>query len=298
MNTQQLLDALTAVLSQYVDKNGLLYFKNKLDALFATKTEVSTKVDKIEGKQLSTNDYTNEEKSKLAGLQNYTLPQASSTTLGGIKVGAGLTIDGEGNLSATGGGTADAVEWENVIGKPTKVSQFANDSNYQTAENVNATLASYAKKTDLPTKVSDLTNDSGFITEVPDEYITDNELAAKGYQTASQVETAITKKGYQTASQVESIVTGKGYQTASQVQAMVNNAQHMKREIVEAIPEPSSANELTIYLVPNDKGSYDEYMLINGKMDKVGASDVDLTGYLNTTNFTPLSNSDIDSIFN
>ena len=32
MNTQQLLEALTAVLSQYVDKNGLLYFKNKLDA--------------------------------------------------------------------------------------------------------------------------------------------------------------------------------------------------------------------------------------------------------------------------
>lgn len=265
MNTQQLLDALASVLSQYVDKNGLLYFKNKLDALFATKTEVSTKVDKIEGKQLSTNDYTNEEKNKLAGLQNYTLPQANSTTLGGIKVGAGLTIDGEGNLSATGGGTADAVQWENVIGKPTKVSQFENDS--------------------------------GFISAVPAEYITETELNAKGYQNASQVESAITSKGYQTSSQVEAIVTGKGYQTQSQVQAMVNNAQHMKRQIVEELPQPSAANELTIYLVANDKGSYDEYMLINGKMDKVGASDTDLTGYLNTTNFTPLSNSDIDSMF-
>lgn len=220
MDTQTLLNALAAVLDHYVDKNGLLYFKNKIDVIYAKKTEI-----------------------------------------------------------------------------PTALSQLSNDANYQTAENVNATLASYAKKKDLPTKVSDLTNDSGFITEVPDEYITDNELAAKGYQTAPQVETAITSKGYQTSAQVESIVIGKGYQTASQVQAMVNNAQHMKREIVSALPDPSAANELTIYLVANDKGSYDEYMLINGKMDKVGASDTDLTGYLNTTNFTPLSNEEIDTIF-
>lgn len=172
---------------------------------------------------------------------------------------------------------------------PTNVSQLTNDAGYDTAASVNSKLESYAKKTELPTSVSDLENDSG--------YINDTELAAKGYQTSSQVETAITSKGYQTSAQVESIVTGKGYQTASQVQAMVNNAQHMKREIVSALPDTSAANELTIYLVENDKGSYDEYMLINGKMDKVGASDVDLTGYLNTTNFTPLSNEEIDAIF-
>ena len=47
----------------------------------------------------------------------YVLPTASSTTLGGVKVGAGLRID-SGVLSATGGGTADSVAWENVTGKP------------------------------------------------------------------------------------------------------------------------------------------------------------------------------------
>lgn len=36
-----------------------------------TNTLVSTKVDKVEGKQLSTEDYTTEEKTKLAGLENY-----------------------------------------------------------------------------------------------------------------------------------------------------------------------------------------------------------------------------------
>ena len=35
---------------------------------------------------------------------SYVLPIASSTVLGGIKVGAGLSIAGDGTLSATGGG--------------------------------------------------------------------------------------------------------------------------------------------------------------------------------------------------
>lgn len=47
---------------------------------------IGNKVDKVEGKGLSTNDYTTEEKNKLAGLKNYTLPIASDATLGGVKV--------------------------------------------------------------------------------------------------------------------------------------------------------------------------------------------------------------------
>lgn len=37
-------------------------------------TTLSNKVDKISGKSLSTNDYTNEEKNKLNNLSNYTHP--------------------------------------------------------------------------------------------------------------------------------------------------------------------------------------------------------------------------------
>ena len=47
-----------------------------------------------------------------------TIPVASADTLGGIKVGAGLAITGDGILSATGGGVADSVAWDNVVGKP------------------------------------------------------------------------------------------------------------------------------------------------------------------------------------
>lgn len=73
------------------------------------------------------------------------IPTASSSVLGGVKVGAGLSIT-DGTLSVTGGGVADAVEWANVLNKPTNVSYWTNDAGYITSAA-------------LPTKTSDLTND-------------------------------------------------------------------------------------------------------------------------------------------
>ena len=52
------------------------------------------------------------------------LPIASATQLGGVKVGAGLSVTVNGVLSATGGGTADAVEWNNVLDKPTTIAGY------------------------------------------------------------------------------------------------------------------------------------------------------------------------------
>lgn len=86
-------------------------------AIAANTTAIQSKVDKVDGFGLSSNDYTSQEKTKLAGLSNYTLPTASDTVKGGIKVGTGLTMNGE-VLSATGGGMADSVEWDNVLSKP------------------------------------------------------------------------------------------------------------------------------------------------------------------------------------
>ena len=47
---------------KYLDSNGLLYFWQKI------KTQLGNKVDKVDGKGLSTNDYTTDEKTKLAGI--------------------------------------------------------------------------------------------------------------------------------------------------------------------------------------------------------------------------------------
>ena len=183
---------------KYLDENGLLYVWNKIKSNF---------VLKVKGKDLSTNDFTDDYKSKLdsANTNNHThsnkslldaytqsddnlkdavskkhshsnkalldtittakvnewneksefsgaysdltglpviptkvseltndknyltsIPTASSTVLGGVKVGAGLSIT-NGVLSADGGGTADAVEWTNVLNKPDSLSDFTDD---------------------------------------------------------------------------------------------------------------------------------------------------------------------------
>ena len=132
-----------------------------------------------------------------SGESAYTLPIASADVLGGIKVGAGLTISTEGTLSATGGGTADAVEWKNVLDKPTTISGYgitdakidgnnivlgSNTMTPYTADNappypvdsVNgktgvvvlsaADVGALPNTTVIPDKTSQLTNDSGFIT--------------------------------------------------------------------------------------------------------------------------------------
>lgn len=113
---------------------------------------------------------------------------ATASTGGVVKVGSGLSIT-NGVLSTTGGGVADAVEWDNVLNKPTfatvATSGSYNDlSNKPTIPKVNngalilkkngidvATFtANQSSKTTaditVPTKTSDLTNDSGFIDEI------------------------------------------------------------------------------------------------------------------------------------
>ena len=84
-------------MGQYLDDNGLRYLWTKIKNIFVAKET---------GKGLSSNDFTAAYKSKLDGIannaNNYSLPTASASTLGGIKVGSGLSIS-NGILSASGG---------------------------------------------------------------------------------------------------------------------------------------------------------------------------------------------------
>lgn len=62
-----------------------------LGTVITAHQDISGKVDKVSGKGLSTNDYTDAEKSKLAGIaegaNKYSLPLAASGTRGGIQLG-------------------------------------------------------------------------------------------------------------------------------------------------------------------------------------------------------------------
>ena len=74
--------------------------------------DLSGKVDKSNGKQLSDNNYTSAEKDKLAGIEananNYKLPKATTDTLGGVKVGANVQVN-DGVISVDLSGKVDKV---------------------------------------------------------------------------------------------------------------------------------------------------------------------------------------------
>lgn len=121
------------------------------DTKYYTKTsataDLAKKVNVVSGKGLSTNDYTTTEKNKLAGIaegaNNYTLPIATANTLGGIKIGANLTITADGALSAVQG-KLDTSPFE------TKTNAA---NTYLSKTSFNSTIANYVLKSDIAAAV-------------------------------------------------------------------------------------------------------------------------------------------------
>lgn len=73
----------------------------------------------------------------------------------------------------------------------------------------------------------------------------------------------------------------------------------LKKAIVETLPDPGDADENTIYLILAEGGGdgdiYDEYLLIDGSMEKIGSTRLDLSGMLTTDDLA--TNDDIDAMF-
>lgn len=158
--------------------------------------DISGKVDKVTGKGLSTNDLTNALKSNYdnaythsqashapsnaeANVQSdwnesnassdayiknkptipsaYVLPVASATVLGGVKIGAGLSVI-NGVLSVKNGGTADSIDWGNIQNKPSVFTPATHNHSYNdlTDKPVIPSIVGLAKETYVDTKVAEI----------------------------------------------------------------------------------------------------------------------------------------------
>lgn len=247
---------------KYLDYDGLVYYHSKV------KTALGNKVDKVSGKGLSTNDFTNALKNKLD------------------------------NIAA--GAQVNVIEGVNVNG--TAVTP--------TNKIVNLTI---------PTKLTDLTNDGNFVTDA--NYVhTDNNFTttlknklngiASGAEVNVQADwsvTTTTSDAYikNKPTKVSDFTNDSGFQNATQVQNAINAAIEditgIEFQIVQTLP--STGEKGVIYLVPNSgsgNNSYDEYIWItNGstsKFEKIGTTDVDLSGYVLYTDLVAITNSEIDTI--
>ena len=109
---------------------------------------------------------------------------------------------------------------------------------------------------------------------------------------------------------VSDLDNDSGFQTGEQV-AAVASADHLKRKIVEsadAIAPAAADADRYIYMVRKAGGApgdrYDEYMVIDGAVERVGDWSVDLSGYvrkeegrgLSTNDFTDADKARLDSV--
>lgn len=188
-------------MKKYLDQNGLVFLWEKIKGTF---------VKQEAGKGLSTNDFTTTEKDKLAAIKSgatkveasatngnikvdgtetqvYALPTATSTVKGGVSVGSGLSVDSNGLLTNA----------------HTKVSQLTNDSNFQTATQVE-TAANAAR--DAAKAYAD-EQDAAAAAAVAEGYVakvTGKGLSTNDYTTAEKDKLAAIKEG---ATKVETSTT-------------------------------------------------------------------------------------------
>lgn len=208
------------VTEQISGKADKTYVDSKLD----------TKVDKVSGKQLSANDYTNDDKTKLAG----------------IAAGAEVNVNADWNAES-----GDA----QILNKPTIITEeqvdqkinaaigsvyrvkgsVANYNSLPTEDvsigdvyNLEDTGANYVATSTTPDwdKLSETVDLSGYLTKtdaastyqpkgnyltsVPEEYVTETELTAKGYATTTQVNTKLDSSAYTAADVLSKVKTVDG----------------------------------------------------------------------------------------
>lgn len=114
------------------------------------------------------------------------------------------------------------------------------------------------------------------------QFVADNFIAGLEPRVVTNSEGALEIAWYQPSNKEFYTKT----ETDTLIKTAINNADHLKRKIVTATGEidlTAKDADQYIYMVPNglqhDDDKYDEYIVIEGKLEKVGDWEVDLSGY-------------------
>lgn len=291
--------------TQYTGKNSLTYIFTIIKQYVTG--QLANKVDKDGAKVLSTNDYTTIDKNKLTAIEagaqvnkiesvkvnnvaleiaskavNVTVPtkvselqndsnfvksatHTSDLALKQDKLTAGSNITIQGNVISASGEILNSVAWDNITG------DINNNSALQEAlaAKANASeLTAHTGNSDIHVTASDK--------QTWNAKTTMQEVEAKGYQNASQVQSAI--------AEAVGDITGFEYSKVEEL--------------------PKTGEKGIIYLVSHSHGegdSYDEYIWVNNAFEKIGNTDIDLSGYVLTTDLVEITNEEVqqlwDSVF-
>lgn len=221
--------------------------------------ELAKKVDAVTGKQLSTNDYTTAEKNKLAGIATGAQVNVKSdwnATSGDAQILNKPTIITESQVD-TKINTAVASVYRvkgsvaNYAALPTTNVVIGDVYNLEdTGANYVATsttptwdklsetvdLTGYLTKTDAASTYQPKGN---YLTSVPEEYVTETELNAKGYATTTQVNTKLDSSAYTAADVLSKVKTVDGVDSgldADLLDGKQGNEYALKTEAITEAP--------------------------------------------------------------
>ena len=299
----------------YLDKTGLALVWEKV------KNALAGKVDKVDGKGLSTNDYTSNEKTKLSGIAS----GAQVNVLEGIqKNGTAVTITNKiANISV-----------------PTKTSDITNDSGFITSADVpegaaastttpkmNGTAAvgtetafargDHVHPTDTSrASASSVTTLSGRVDTLEEAVGTGGSVDTKIATAIQGLDSSITATSNQAISAVtitdgkitasskitvptntNQLTNGAGFQTASDVNTLISSAlttvMDYKGTVATVANLPSTGNKNgDVYHVTATDG---EYAWNGTEWEELGST-IDLSGYVEDTDMTAITSTEINTI--
>lgn len=270
------------VTEQISGKADKTYVDSKLD----------TKVDKEEGKGLSTNDYSDDDRQKVSNIVDYVTTMRSTTSMNTM----GLTLDKKnvitGSIYSTGSvtfnsassksaGVLTASYFEKLDALPSadELDQKINTAigsvykvkgsvaNYDALPKDNVTIgdvynledtgANYVATSTTPDwdKLSETVDLNGYLTKtdaastyqpkgnyltsVPEEYVTETELTAKGYATTTQVNTKLDSSAYTATDVLSKVKTVDGVGSgldADLLDGKQGNEYALKTEVITEAP--------------------------------------------------------------
>lgn len=270
------------VTEQISGKADKTYVDSKLD----------TKVDKEEGKGLSTNDYSDNDRQKVSNIVDYVTTMRSTTSMntmglsldkknvitGSIYTTGSITFNSASSKSA-GVLTASYFEKLDALPSAEELDQKINTAigsvyrvkgsvaNYEAlpAENVSIgdvynledTGANYVATSTTPDwdKLSETVDLNGYLTKtdaastyqpkgnyltsVPEEYVTETELTAKGYATTTQVNTKLDSSAYTATDVLSKVKTVDGVGSgldADLLDGKQGNEYALKTEVITEAP--------------------------------------------------------------
>lgn len=303
------------VTEQISGKADKTYVDSKLD----------TKVDKEEGKGLSTNDYSDNDRQKVSNIVDYVTTMRSTTSMntmglsldkknvitGSIYTTGSITFNSASSKSA-GVLTASYFEKLDALPSAEELDQKINTAigsvyrvkgsvaNYEALPKENVTIgdvynledtgANYVATSTTPDwdKLSETVDLNGYLTKtdaastyqpkgnyltsVPEEYVTETELNAKGYATTTQVNTKLDSSAYTAADVLSKVKTVDGIDSgldADLLDGKQGNEYALKTDISDEVyisegTQPDGEQEIWVDLSDN---TFDELVVTEAPKD-------------------------------